>query len=51
VKSRSIDVIADPKLVVRNQILKLEASGFTTKQVIGLEPYDKDHAIIRGTYD
>lgn len=51
VKSRSIDVTADPKLVVRNQILKLEASGFTTKQVIGLEPYDKDHAIIRGTYD
>ncbi|HEY7570856.1 MAG TPA: fibrillarin-like rRNA/tRNA 2'-O-methyltransferase [Nitrososphaeraceae archaeon] len=51
VKSRSIDVVADPKLVIRNQIRKLEASGFSTKQVIGLEPYDIDHAIIRGTYD
>ncbi|HEY7080087.1 MAG TPA: fibrillarin-like rRNA/tRNA 2'-O-methyltransferase [Nitrososphaeraceae archaeon] len=51
VKSRSIDVIANPKLVIQNQVRKLEASGFSTKQVIDLEPYDKDHAIIRGTYN
>ena len=51
VKTRSIDVIANPKLVIRDQVKKLEDNGFSVEQVINLEPFDKDHAIIRATYD
>ena len=50
-KTRSIDVIANPKLVIRNQVRKLEDHGFSVEQVINLEPFDKDHAIIRATYN
>ena len=51
VKTRSIDVIANPKLVIRDQVRKLEDYEFSVEQVINLEPFDKDHAIIRATYN
>lgn len=46
VKSRSIDVVKAPKVVIREEAQKLESNGFTIKQVIDLEPYDKDHGMI-----
>jgi len=45
IKSRSIDVTKDPNKVISNEIKKLE-SLFEIKQIINLQPYDKDHAIV-----
>ncbi len=46
VKSRSIDVVKNPKKVFRESVSQLEASGLKTEQVVDLEPYEKDHAMI-----
>ena len=45
IKTRSIDVTKDPKKVISNEIKKLEPL-FEIKQIINLQPYDKDHAIV-----
>jgi len=45
IKTRSIDVTKDPKKVISNEIKKLEQL-FEIKQIINLQPYDKDHAIV-----
>ena len=45
IKTRSIDVTKDPKKVISNEIKKLETL-FEIKQIINLQPYDKDHAIV-----
>lgn len=45
IKTRSIDVTKDPKKVISNEIKKLELL-FEIKQIINLQPYDKDHAIV-----
>ena len=45
IKTRSIDVTKDPNKVISNEIKKLE-SLFEIKQIINLQPYDKDHAIV-----
>jgi len=45
IKTRSIDDTKDPKKVISNEIKKLE-SLFEIKQIINLQPYDKDHAIV-----
>jgi len=46
VKSRSIDVTKEPREVFLEETRKLQDAGFTIKQVLKLEPFDKDHAII-----
>ena len=46
VKCRSIDVAMDPTLIVRQEVSKLKESGFKINQVVELEPFDKDHALI-----
>lgn len=46
VKTRSIDVTMDPRAVVVQEAKKLEKAGFVIDQVINLEPFDKDHAMI-----
>jgi len=45
IKTRSIDVTKDPNKVISNEIKKLELL-FEIKQIINLQPYDKDHAIV-----
>ena len=45
IKTRSIDVTKDPKKVISNEIKKLEPL-FEIKQIINLQPYDKEHAIV-----
>jgi len=45
IKTRSIDVTKDPKKVISNEIKKLDPL-FEIKQIINLQPYDKDHAIV-----
>ena len=46
VKSQSIDVTKAPSLVYQQEGQVLKNRGFTVEEVIGLEPYDKAHAMI-----
>ena len=46
VKSRSIDVVREPEEIFREERKKLEDAGFEVIQVVGLEPFEKDHAMI-----
>jgi fibrillarin-like pre-rRNA processing protein len=46
VKCRSIDVAMEPTLIVKQEVEKLKESGFKVNQVVELEPFDKDHALI-----
>jgi len=48
IKTRSIDVVNDPKMVIKDEIKKLETL-FEIKQTIDLHPYDKDHAMVIAT--
>lgn len=46
VKARSIDTLKDPSRVFKEEAAKLEEAGFTVRQLIRLEPFDRDHALI-----
>jgi len=46
VKSRSIDVTKDPNVIYRQEANYLRKRGYKVKQIIDLEPYEKDHAMI-----
>jgi len=48
IKTRSIDVVKDPKKVIKDEIKKLDTM-FEIKQTIDLHPYDKDHAMVIAT--
>ena len=48
IKTRSIDVVKDPKKVIKDEIKKL-GTLFQIKQTIDLHPYDKDHAMVIAT--
>jgi fibrillarin-like pre-rRNA processing protein len=50
IKARSIDVTKEPDEVYEREITILEKNGFQIHQVIHLEPYDKDHAMILAQY-
>jgi len=50
IKARSIDVTKEPDEVYKREIAILEKNGFQIHQVIHLEPYDKDHAMILAQY-
>ena len=50
VKSRSIDVVKDPRVVIKEEAMKLESNGFSIQQIIDLEPFDKDHGMIYAMY-
>ena len=46
IKAQSIDVTKEPSVVFRSEVAVLEARGFRIEQVVGLEPYDKAHAMV-----
>ena len=48
IKTRSIDVVKDPKRVIKDEMKKLNTL-FEIKQTIDLHPYDKDHAMVIAT--
>ncbi len=50
VKSRSIDVLREPREVFRMEADKLAAAGFRVERVIELSPFDKDHALISAVF-
>jgi len=46
VKAQSIDVTKEPSAVYQQEAKVLKARGFRVEEVVGLEPYDKAHAMI-----
>jgi fibrillarin-like pre-rRNA processing protein len=50
IKARSIDVTQQPSKVYKQEIKVLENNGFAISEVLHLEPYDKDHAMVSATY-
>jgi fibrillarin-like pre-rRNA processing protein len=46
IKASSIDVTKEPTEVFRREISVLEKRGFKILQMLHLEPYDKDHAMV-----
>ncbi|MCL4435724.1 MAG: fibrillarin-like rRNA/tRNA 2'-O-methyltransferase [Thaumarchaeota archaeon] len=50
IKARSIDVLKDPDRVFKEEGDKIEAAGFKINQLIRLDPFDKDHALISAVW-
>lgn len=50
IKTRSIDVLMEPKIVTKNEARKLEKNNFEILQIVDLEPFDKDHSLIHAKY-
>lgn len=46
IKARSIDVTREPSEIYKREIDTLKARGFEIVDVVHLEPYDKDHAMV-----
>ncbi len=46
IKSRSIDVREKPQDVYNDQVKIIEDSGYTVHEVLVLDPYEKDHAMV-----
>lgn len=46
IKSRSIDVTREPEIVYKDEVKKLEYSGYKTLELINLEPYEDSHALV-----
>ena len=51
IKTRSIDVTVEPKVVVAREAKRVQENGFHINQIINLDPFDKDHSIIHATYN
>lgn len=50
IKARSIDVTTEPSEVYKREIKVLEESGFQIVDVVHLDPFDRDHAMIYARY-
>ncbi|MEM2005648.1 MAG: fibrillarin-like rRNA/tRNA 2'-O-methyltransferase [Zestosphaera sp.] len=50
IKSRSIDVTKEPDEVYKSEIETLVRGGFDVEDVVHLDPFDKDHAMVLARY-
>ncbi len=50
IKARSIDVTLEPSEVYKMEIATLEKGGFEIVDVVHLDPFDRDHAMIYARY-
>lgn len=50
IKARSIDVTAEPSEIYKKEIDTLRGRGFEIVDVVHLEPFDKDHAMVYAVY-
>jgi fibrillarin-like pre-rRNA processing protein len=48
VKARSIDVTRDPNDIFRQEAEVLKKRGYTIEEMVRLDPFEKDHCMIRG---
>ncbi|MEM0085715.1 MAG: fibrillarin-like rRNA/tRNA 2'-O-methyltransferase, partial [Zestosphaera sp.] len=49
-KSRSIDVTKEPDEIYKREIDTLTRGGFEIVDVVHLDPFDKDHAMVLARY-
>jgi rRNA 2'-O-methyltransferase fibrillarin len=50
IKASCIDSTEEPEKVFANEINKLKEFGFTPKEYVTLEPFERNHAVVVGTY-
>lgn len=50
IKANCIDSTAAPEAVFASEIKKLQAMDFKPNEYVTLEPYERDHAVVVGTY-
>ena len=50
IKANCIDSTAEPAAVFAAQIQELRQNGFKVKEQVTLEPYERDHAVVTGTF-
>lgn len=50
IKARSIDATKEPKVIYKEEAKKMEEEGFEILDVMDLEPYERDHAMIYARY-
>jgi len=48
IKARSIDVTRDPGSVFREEVEVLKKRGYSIEEMVRLEPFEKDHCLVRG---
>jgi len=48
IKARSIDVAKDPSAIFRQETEILKKRGYTIEEMVRLDPFEKDHCMIRG---
>jgi fibrillarin-like pre-rRNA processing protein len=48
IKARSIDVTRDPKEIFRQEAEVLKERGYSVKEMVRLDPFEKDHCMLRG---
>jgi rRNA 2'-O-methyltransferase fibrillarin len=49
-KANCIDSTAAPEAVFAAEVLKLRAEGIRPREQLTLEPFERDHAVVCGTY-
>jgi fibrillarin-like pre-rRNA processing protein len=49
VKARSIDASKDPSTIFRQEKTLLEEKGYKVREMVRLDPYEKDHCMILGS--
>ena len=49
-KANCIDSTNEPEVVFANEVAKLKQMGLKPKEQLSLEPYERDHAMILGTF-
>lgn len=49
-KANCIDSTNKPEVVFANEVAKLKEMGLKPKEQLSLEPYERDHAMILGTF-
>lgn len=50
IKSRSVDVTTPPRQVYEDQVKELSEGGFEVIEVVELDPYERDHAMVVARY-
>lgn len=50
IKARSIDVTKEPTEIYKEEVNKLKSNGFEIEDIVQLDPYDKDHAMVLARY-
>ena len=50
VKAQSIDVTKRPSQIYKREVKTLKDRGFTAKEIVPLEPYDKAHAMVLASW-